>query len=518
MNRLVIAGALACCSLAQVAWTRQPAAAPVANPGEMRSEVFYHVFQRSFRDGNGDGVGDLPGLVASLGYLQQLGITSLLLTPLYPSPFYHGYFASQFEGVDPAYGTPADFAALVAAVHARGMKIFLDEEFQYVSYEHPWYSSGLGHPESPFSSFLIWHGAGNTQPEAGPFGITITGHFPAGTTGITTVNLKAPAFKAWAAQYLRSWVDPDGDGDFSDGVDGFRLDHMMDDLDDKGILPGLFADFWVPLIAQTRQVNPRVRFIAEQSDWGDGGTYLEHAGVDAVFAFPLERAIRSFDKDKIVAALASMPRVTPAGRYQLVFVENHDLGRVASDAAITPEKLRTAATLSLLADGVPVVYYGQELGMRGAPRPGLTTDEKDIGQREAFKWSARIDAPGQANWYRGPGISWTGKFARDDDGISVAEQQHYAGSLLAHYRAVLRLRHQYVALATGTQAVLDSAPGVLVIERASGTEHLRVVANLTDHPVYYVLAAADRVLLRGATRARGRLRLAPYQASVICRG
>src|SRR3546814_8054595 len=85
-----------------------------------------------------------------------------------PSEFYHNYFADDFEGIDPEFGTMADYRHMVAEIHKRGMKIYLDQEIQYVAYGHPWYSSTLGKPGAPYSDFLIWHGPGNTNPEEGP--------------------------------------------------------------------------------------------------------------------------------------------------------------------------------------------------------------------------------------------------------------------------------------------------------------------------------------------------------------
>ena len=94
-----------------------------ATPASFDDEVFYQIFTRSMRDSNGDREGDLKGIEHSLPYLQRLGVTSILLTPIYPSPFYHNYFANDFEGVDPEFGTMADYRSLVRAIHARGMKI-----------------------------------------------------------------------------------------------------------------------------------------------------------------------------------------------------------------------------------------------------------------------------------------------------------------------------------------------------------------------------------------------------------
>ena len=199
--------------LAAVAAIALSTPVPAAASG-LENQVFYHIFTRSMRDSNGDAQGDLKGIEQSLPYLKQLGVTSILLTPLYPSPFYHNYFASSFDGVDPEFGTMDDYTRLVRAIHARGMKLYLDEEFQYVATDHPWFKSALGNPASPYSDFFIFHGPNNSQPESAVFGITMAKRFPGAETGITTVNLKSPKVKAWATNYLLSWVDPNHDGDF----------------------------------------------------------------------------------------------------------------------------------------------------------------------------------------------------------------------------------------------------------------------------------------------------------------
>ena len=486
--------------------------APAAAATDLEREVFYHIFTRSMRDSNGDGQGDLKGIVQSLDYLKGLGVTSILLTPLYPSPFYHNYFASDFEGVDPEFGTMDDYRSLVAAVHARGMKVYLDQEFQYVAYDHPWFKNSLGNPKSPDSDLLIFHGPNNTKPEEGPFGITIAKRFPADQTGITTVNLKSPKFKAWAVDYLLRWVDPNGDGKFEDGVDGFRLDHMMDDLDNKKLLTNLFDDFWKPLFAQLKAKNPKLKLIAEQWDWGDGGDFLRRGGVDAAFAFPVASAIRTFDKAKIADAIARTEKAIPAGKHELMFVENHDMPRIASDAGMTSQKLRTAATLMALLKGTPQLYYGQELGMLGLQRPEYKSDEKDIGTREAFRWSAKVEAPGQANWYKGPKSYWTERYARDDDGISVAEQDHDSGSLLNHYRRLFAVRRAHPALHSGSQRIVENGgDDILVVERVSGDGKVQIVANLSGRPAEYLVTGTD--LLSGV--AVNGIQLRPYQTVVI---
>lgn len=483
-----------------------------AAPARFEHEIFYQIFTRSMRDSNGDRQGDLRGIEESLPYLQKLGVTSILLTPIQPSPFYHNYFPDRPDGIDPAYGTMKDFRALAQAIHRRGMKLYLDEEFQYVTYDHPWFKSALGNPASPYSGMFFFHGPNNSQPESGPFGITIARRFPGAETGITTLNMNSPKFKTWATSYMLGWVDPNGDGDFSDGVDGFRLDHMMDDLDNKHIDTKLFDNFWKPLFSKLKARNPRLSFIAEQSDWGYGRAYLRQGGVDAVFGFPLGGAIRSFDKPKIVDAIEKTAAATPPGKHQLVFVENHDVPRIASDDAMTPQRLRTAAALSLLLQGTPLIYYGQELGMKGKQRPEYKSDEKDIGDREAFKWSAKDEAPGQANWYKGSKTYWTQRFARDNDGISVQEEDHDRGSLLNFYRRLIQLRKTHSALVRGSQRIIPSPDDILAIERSDGAERIEIISNLSSRPAQFSVTGRDLLLGKAVS---GKLLLQPYETRVI---
>jgi alpha-amylase len=119
-------------------------------------EVIYHVFQRSFFDSNGDGHGDLKGMEQKLDYLQDLGVTSILLTPLYQSEFYHNYFATDFEKIDAEYGTMDEYLSLVKEIHKRSMKIYQDVEMQYVTQDHVWYKESINNPASKYSKYVYY--------------------------------------------------------------------------------------------------------------------------------------------------------------------------------------------------------------------------------------------------------------------------------------------------------------------------------------------------------------------------
>ena len=449
---------------------------------EAGEEVFYHVFFRSFSDSDGDGIGDLKGMTERLDYLKDLGITSILLTPLQPSPFYHNYFATDFESIEPAYGTMDDYTAFIRAAHARGLKVYLDMEIQYVGEGHPWWTRSLGKPDAPFADFLIWRDEAHAEAE--PFlHLPKWEGYDGRMIGIAMVNMNSPKVRGYFQRVLLQWADPHGDGSGRDGPDGFRIDHMMDDLDNKGVATQLFDTFWKPIFDALRERRPGFRIMAEQYDWGYGEDWLTRGRADMVFAFPLRGAIDKLDKAEIVKALRETGRVTPAGKSQIVFVENHDTDRFMSLLEGDAAKARAGAAIMLTVRGEPLLYYGQELGMRGITGKVGMSDANHIPLREAMRWRADLEAPGSAVWYRGDKPWWTNRYNRSGDGVSVEEQDDDPDSLLNWYRRLLALRQQRAELRHGAQRLPcpDDGPVLCVLREADGQRTL-LLANLGDAP------------------------------------
>ncbi len=328
-------------------------------------EVIYHVFQRSFFDSNNDGHGDLKGCNKNSIIFRNLARPPFSCTPLYQSEFYHNYFATDFEKIDAEYGTMQEYLDLVKEVHRRGMKIYQDVEMQYVTHEHQWYKDSYSNPSSAYSKYVYYLDSANQKP-------FFFYHIPEFTTynnskqKIAVVNMNDAAVRKYTFDVLNYWVDPNKDGKFDDGVDGFRLDHMMDDLDNFHLVAHLFKNFWTPILTDLKKTNPALIISAEQANWFSLGLeYLKHAKVDRVFSFRLWWAIETLNKKNLLAAADSSLLYNPKGTRQIVFIENHDTRRVASVKEMNPEKLKVSASLNLLVGGVPLIYYGQELGMRG---------------------------------------------------------------------------------------------------------------------------------------------------------
>jgi glycosidase len=451
---------------------------PRAKPAD---EVFYQIFERSFRDSNGDRIGDLKGLTGKLDYLKQLGITSILLTPLQPSPYYHNYFATDFKAIEPAYGTMDDYFAFVRASHARGLKVYRDEEFQYVAEGHPWWRDSIGKPHSEYADYLLWRDPQHRVTEPFLDRATWDG-YDGRHIGIAMVDLNQPVVKHYFQNLLLFWADPHGDGSGRDGVDGFRIDHMMDDLDDKGLDKNLFADFWTPLFHALKARRPELRILAEQAGWGYGEEWLTRGNADMVFAFPLRGALVQLDKHAIVKALRATAAATPAGKDQVIMLENHDIDRFMSLVDGDPAKARAGAAIALMLKGEPLIYYGQELGMRGRPLKNVpVSDAIQIPMREAFRWKADLAAPGSATWYEGQQRWWTERFNRSNDGVSLEEEQARPDSLYHWYRKLLALRRARPELREGSQRILcDDASAVLCILREDGARRTLLITNLGD--------------------------------------
>ncbi len=448
------------------------------------NEIFYHLFQRSFYDTDNDTHGDLKGVKEKLDYLQDLGVTSILMLPLYESIFYHNYFPDDFKKIDEEYGTFNDYKKMLQAIHNRDMKFYMDMEIHYVTKDHIWFQDSFENPDSEYSDYIIYNGEGNTQPESIIFNLTALESYNGESIDITTIDLANQDVKKYIYDLFKYWVDPNKDGNFDDGVDGFRIDHMMDDLDWKGIRKNLFVEFWAPLFEELKSINPKITIIGEQADWNDlGEDYFSKGKVDMMFGFSGRKGFLSFDKTTLINKVDSLNTATPKGKYQLIFLENHDLPRYASVVEGSSEKLKLGAFFSILNKGVPSIYYGQEIGMQGSGGMGKygISDGNDIPMREAFEWYKTVDGKGMSLWYKNTGPWWDDTSLKDNDGISVEEQINDPNSLLNFYKSLIKLRKSSSAFTIGEQTFVDNNnTSIISFCRWQGTKKYLVSFNVSN--------------------------------------
>jgi oligo-1,6-glucosidase len=374
-----------------------------------RSAVVYQIYPRSFADADGDGMGDLLGVLYRLDHLAELGVDVIWLSPVYPSPQDdNGYDISDYQGIDPLFGSLADFDELLAAVHARGMKLVMDLVVNHTSDEHPWFVESRSGPDSPKRDWYWWRparagggpptnwesffsgSAWELDPASGEYYLHLFSRKQ------PDLNWENPQVRAAVHAMMRWWLDR--------GVDGFRMDVI--NLLSKVVGPGgelpdgpVREGYAFGSGFAFYNCGPRIHeFLAEMHREVFGsrpGTFLtvgEMPGVtleearlftdparrevDMVFQFEhvgLDQGatkwdLRPLDLRELKASFGRWQAGLAERGWNSLYWNNHDQPRAVSRFGSDAPEHRVAAakllaTVLHLHRGTPYVYQGEELGM-----------------------------------------------------------------------------------------------------------------------------------------------------------
>ncbi|GAB2967710.1 glycoside hydrolase family 13 protein [Saccharothrix stipae] len=396
-----------------------PTTTPTTTAPWWTSAVVYQVYPRSFADSDGDGVGDLNGVAARLDHLERLGVDVVWLSPVYASPQAdNGYDISDYQAIDPVFGTLADFDALLAAVHARGMKLVMDLVVNHTSDEHPWFVESRSSRDNPKRDWYWWRppreGFEAGQPGAEP---TNWGSFFSGSAWTLDeatgeyylhlfdrkqpdLNWENPEVRQAVHAMMRWWLDR--------GVDGFRMDVINliskdPDLPDGATtgVGGLGDGF--PHVATRPGVHDFLQEMHREVFEGRPGELLtvgEMPGVTweqaRLFTDPARRELdmvfqfehvwldqgpggkfdpKPLDLRDLKASLGRWQTALGEVGWNSLYWNNHDQPRVVSrfgdDGECWRESATALATVLHLHRGTPFVYQGEELGMTNAPFAGV---------------------------------------------------------------------------------------------------------------------------------------------------
>ncbi|MEZ4797832.1 MAG: alpha-amylase family glycosyl hydrolase [Flavobacteriaceae bacterium] len=476
-------------------------------PINWNNEVIYHVMQRSFYDSNGDLHGDLNGFVEKLDYLKDLGVTTILFTPLYESDFYHNYFPTNYQNIDPEYGTKDDYINFVKAVHKKGLKFLMDMETQYAQSGNIWFDDSYKNPKSEYSDFIYYTDTSNQYPEQIFMKPNSPLHdfnlWPNKKRNIVLLDLNHQRVKDYMMDFYTYWVDPNKDGNFDDGVDGFRIDHIMDDLDYKGIFVNMYQDFWKPIFTECKTINPNIFVLGEQSNWNNyGEEMVSKSGADAAFSFPLRFALAGEEgtHDMYIDPTSKGVKMDPKrihnevnetmkrfndSTFTVNFLENHDTARWASVVNNNEGQKRVAAVLNVLLPGVPSIYYGQELGLTGQTNE-WGSDANHIPVREAFPWTSNFNDKGNAVWYKNTGEWWDNSIWNSDaiTTLSLKAQKANKNSIWFHYEKLIEIRTKNEAFRLGNyEPLFTDIDGVLAFNRAIDNQSFTVIVNVSENQV-----------------------------------
>jgi alpha-glucosidase len=476
---------------------------------DWRDGVVYQIYPRSFQDTDSDGIGDLPGILARLDHLTELGVDALWLSPIYPSPLADfGYDVSDHTAVDPQFGTLADLEALVAQAHARGLKVLLDFVACHTSIEHPWFRE---HPDwyvwadtdGPPNNWVSAFGgpAWSRDEHSGRW--YLHSFYPEQPD----LDWHNPEVVEAMQDILRFWVDR--------GVDGFRIDAIDRLMKDPELRddPPSSEPFGLVLLehelgrdlSHSRNWHEIGKALAAIRDAvGDAmlvgeiylpvrrhGPYLEH--LDRAFIFELLQA--PWDADVIRAAVRAATSMGAGAAGAAWVLSNHDFGRLAS--RVGAANARAAALLLLTLPGTAFVYQGDEIGLEHGP--GHVPPYDRVG-RDVCRHPMQWDSSQHGGFTSGePWLSVVDPAERN-----VAAQRDDPESLLAFYRDAIALRRELDGQAT----MLDLGPGVVAFERGPHT----VVVNLGT--AHCALPAGDVLLASAPVDAA----LLPAHAAVVIRG
>jgi glycosidase len=422
--------------------------------------TWYEVFVPSFYDADGDGTGDLPGLTARLDYLNDgkgggLGVGGIWLMPIMPSPSYHKYDVTDYENVDPAYGTLGDLERLVTECHKRGMRLVIDYELNHTSSQHPWFLSATStleqNPAQPAANpYLGYYNFVRGRPAVGSYaevGTTDWYYEDQFSPSMPDLNLDNAGLRGQIQKSTRFWLNK--------GVDGFRLDGVLyyyggnnsGDTDRNVAFVDWLADY-------CRTIDPDAYIVGEV--WSNALTIAEYyrSRASSFFAFPFAQATgvvastlngtgADASAQVFCKATAAWQRMLQEYNPQAIdapFIGNHDTARPAGFFSGDLQKTKMAGGLYLTMSGGPFVYYGEELGMTGS-----RTDED---KRGPMQWSDTVTT----GMTKGPpGMDQPVRlFAAED------VQGKDPASLLNYYRRAIRLRNENPEIARGTMSVLDA--------------------------------------------------------------
>jgi oligo-1,6-glucosidase len=507
--------------------------------------VVYQVYPRSFADSNGDGVGDLGGIRSKLDHLADLGVDVIWLSPIYRSPQAdNGYDISDYEDIDPLFGTLAEFDLLLAEVHDRGMKLVMDLVVNHTSDEHPWFVESRSSRDSAKRDWYIWRdGRDGREPNdwtsafSGPVWDldSETGQYYLHLFAAKQpdLNWQNPEVRRAVFAMMNRWLDR--------GVDGFRMDviNFIAKVDAELVGSSLRPTMG-PQIHDYLQEMHREVFAGRDAQLITVGempgvtvedaalfTGADRGELDMVFQFEhvgLDHGEESkfdnlpFDLVALKQSLARWQTGLAETGWNSLYFGNHDqprsVSRFGDDGEYRYESATLLATILHLHRGTPYVYQGDEIGMTNAHFTTIGqyediesvnhyaeviaegADPASVLQQMAFR--SRDNARTPVQWTSGTKAGFTTGHPWIEVNANAAEinveSDRAAGdrSIFDFYRRLIALRHDLPVVSLGDFTLLEPEhPTLYAFTRTRGDDRLLVVGNWSPAPLELPAALVD---------------------------
>jgi maltose alpha-D-glucosyltransferase / alpha-amylase len=485
-----------------------------------KDTVIYQLHVRTFCDSNADGIGDFVGLTQRLDYLQELGTTAIWLLPFYPSPLRDdGYDIADYTTVHPSYGTLEDFKTFLNAAHTRGLRVIIEMVLNHTSDQHPWFQEARSSRDNPKRDWYVWSDTDTkyqgvriifVDTEMSNWSwdpISKQYYWHRFFSHQPDLNFDNPEVFEATWEVMKFWLDL--------GIDGYRLDAVPYLVEREGTscenLPETHA-----VIKEIRkrldQFYPGKMLLAEANQWpADVRAYFgEGDEFHTAFHFPLMprmfMAVKLEDRKPIIEILDQTPPI-PENCQWCIFLRNHDeltlemvtdierdymydeyatdktmrinLGirrRLAPMMENDRRRIELLNGLLMSMPGMPIIYYGDEIGMGDniylGDRNGVRTPMQWNGGTNAgfsFADPERLYSPLISNSVYGY------------QAVNVDSQKRSNHSLLSWMKALIRVRNSSRVFSRGTMEFLrPSNHRVLPYIRELGSEKVLVVNNLSS--------------------------------------
>ncbi len=487
-------------------------------PNWLEKAVLYQIYPSSFQDSNGDGIGDIPGIIHRLNYLKSLGVNTIWLCPCFKSAFRDGgYDITDFYTVDPRYGTNNDLRDLFDKAHACGLKVILDLVAGHTSIDHPWFQQSAKPERNKYTDYYLWTDSTWEHPQVG--GCPMHGYSDRDGNFLTNFFWSQPSLnygfadpnpdKPWqqpvdapGPQAVRAELRSIMDHWLAMGADGFRVDmaaSLIKSNDPEKRKPALEA-FWQEINRWLTIHYPEAALISEWSCPAEAVASGFHVDFMIHFRSPAYTSLFRLEEEAFRTFKRAPSYFDAKGRGTLhtwldEFVKqriairhrgfislpsgNHDLApRLGERRSI--EELKVIYTFLFTLPHIPTLYYGDEVGMRGARH--LQSKEgayNRVGARTPMLWD---NTPNAGFSTASPDLFYL-PVDHPENGRNVADCQNDPGSLLAHIRTLIQLREHHSALGTtGDFSALQTENNgyPFVYERRGESETCTIAINPTD--------------------------------------
>ena len=528
-----------------------------------KAAVIYQVYPRSFCDTNGDGLGDIPGIISKLDYLAELGIDAIWLSPVFRSPQDdNGYDISDYQDIDPMFGTLADMEELIAEARKRNIRIIMDLVLSHSSDEHFWFQEAKKSRYSPYHDFYIWRdGTPDCPPNdlEGAFGGSAWEwvpeveqfYFHRFSKKQADLNWENPKLRRSLYAMIRWWIEK--------GIGGFRLDvvDLLGKQPDQKILEN------GPRLHEYIREMRREAFLGDElvtvgEAWsatpGLARKYSNPDGTELSMVFQFEHIVLDQQPggEKWDLSPLSLPQLKQVLRrwhkelegtgWNSQFWENHDLPRIVSrwgnDGEYRVESAKMLAILLFGLQGTPYIYQGQELGMTNARYPledyrdietlGMHHKRKALGYSEEeilrsihakSRDNARTPMQWSAEEHAGftTGTPWR-RVNPNYTETNAESQRRDPNSVFSFYRQLIHLRKNHPVFRDGTfRLLLSDHEDIFAYTRTTTGAQLLVVCNFHGQEIDNPLDCPETPLLCNYPGGSLPGKLRPYEARMYLR-